>query len=195
MKKIYGIVTVAALVVGIGSAWIYQEGDRPSSKSFALAKIFKSAEDIANDSKLIVNATIPNEYKEEMVGELKYFVYQVKVNKVYNNLTNQKIEDGDTIELYRLIGIDMGKGKDIVNIVEQKNQDIDKGDYLLFLNGGYVETLGKEILVPNTPNQLFMASSSKGITSTNSSKVEYKNVFESDAIPSIHEEELLNAIK
>lgn len=58
---------------------------------------------------------------------------------------------------------------------------------LLFLNGGYDEEVGHMRWFPNTPNQLFKATGGDSGTA-------YKNVFVSDEIPSITEEDVLDAI-
>ena len=192
MKKLYSVITVAALAVGIGSAWVYNDINHSSSHSYAVSKTFNSTEEITEDSQVIIKGSIQNEYKEEKIGNLLYYVYEVQVNKVYNNLTDQKIDEGVTISLYRLIGIDTGS--DVANIVDDENQEIVKGDYLLFLNGGYVEELNKDILVPNTPNQLFKLNQSNGFSLGKSNSNEFENIFESDALPSISEENLIKAI-
>lgn len=192
MKKIYGLIIASALVIGVGSALAYKELSPTPSHSQALSKTFKSAEEIVKDSKVIVKGSVPHNYKEEKVGNLVFYVYEVKVNKVYSNLTSQKIDEGSTIELYRLIGFDAGNS--MANIVDEKNQEIEQGNYLLFLNGEYDEELKKNILIPNTPNQLFKLNETNSLNAQDSSNNEYENVFETESLPSINEKELTTAI-
>ncbi|QOS99989.1 hypothetical protein JNUCC42_04330 [Brevibacterium sp. JNUCC-42] len=190
MKKIYGLIIVSALVIGVGSAWVYKDLNASSSHSQALSKTFKNTEEIVKDSKVIVNGSVPQKYKQEKVGNLIFYVYEVEVNKVYNNLTSQKIDVGSTIELYRLIEFDAGSS--MVNIVDKKNQEIGQGNYLLFLNGEYDEELKKNVLIPNTPNQLFKLNETNSLNTEENS--EYTNVFETEALPSINEKELITTI-
>ncbi|WP_134685089.1 hypothetical protein [Brevibacillus migulae] len=192
MKKKYGFIITAALIVGIGTAWGYQEYNQRDSHGYALTKTYKSIDESVENSKLIINGTIASDFSEEKVGELVYQVYDVKVNKIYNNDFDKEIKEGDTIQMYRLIGYDTGK--DIAKIVSNKAKKIDNGDYLFFLNGGYSETLKKEILSPNTPNQLFKVEDANKSLSAQSNSTEYKDVLESDAIPKITETELMKAI-
>ncbi|QDX94576.1 hypothetical protein EEL31_07985 [Brevibacillus laterosporus] len=82
----------------------------------------------------------------------------------------------------------------MANIVDEKNQEIEQGNYLLFLNGEYDEELKKNILIPNTPNQLFKLNEQNSLDAHDSSNNEYKNVFETESLPSINEKELTTAI-
>ncbi|MED1665679.1 hypothetical protein [Brevibacillus laterosporus] len=190
MKKIYSLIIASALLIGVGSALAYNELSSTPSHSQALSKTFKNTEEIAKDSKVIVNGSVPQKYKQEKVGNLIFYVYEVEVNKVYNNLTSQKIDEGSTIELYRLIGFDAGSS--MVNIVDEKNQEIQQGNYLLFLNGEYDKELKKNILIPNTPNQLFKLNETSSLNAQENK--EYTNVFETDSLPSINEKELITTI-
>ncbi|MFB0831454.1 hypothetical protein ACEU2D_17860 [Brevibacillus laterosporus] len=190
MKKIYSLIIASALLIGVGSALAYKELSPAPSHSQALSKTFKNTEEIVKDSKVIVNASVPQKYKKEKVGNLIFYVYEVEVNKVYNNLTPQEINEGSTIELYRLIGFDTGNS--IVNIVDEKNQEIEKGNYLLFLNGEYDKELKKTVLILNTPNQLFKLNETNSLNTQENS--EYTNVFETEALPTINEKELITAI-
>ncbi|MCG7317633.1 MULTISPECIES: hypothetical protein [Brevibacillus] len=190
MKKIYGLIIASALVIGVGSALAYKELSPTPSHSQALSKTFKNTEEIVKDSKVIVNGSVPQKYKQEKVGNLIFYVYEVEVNKVYNNLTSQKIDEGNTIELYRLIGFDAGSS--VVNIVDEKNQEIEQGNYLLFLNGEYDEELKKNVLIPNTPNQLFKLNEANSLNAQENN--EYTNVFETETLPSISEKELITTI-
>ncbi|USG67679.1 hypothetical protein NDK47_10540 [Brevibacillus ruminantium] len=193
MKLFYGAIVALALVVGFGSAVAYNQASSPSSKNhFAMTKRFTSTEEIVNDSQLIVQGSIPTQYREEIVDDVIYHAYQVQVNKVYSNLTNQEIEEGDTIELYRLIGFDSGKS--IVTITEDDTHVWDEGEYLLFLNVEY-DNEDKEVFVPNTPSQLFKLANSRGMFSKESNNNQFVNVYESEQLPKITEDELIQAIK
>ncbi|MGG1226354.1 hypothetical protein [Brevibacillus formosus] len=114
-------------------------------------------------------------------------MYEVTVDNVFQNLTDHHIEAGDTIKLYRIVGFQPDKDKEIAPIADHKQTEIPEGEYLLFLNGGYDEEVGHARWFPNTPNQLFKATGGDSGT-------EYKNVFVSDEIPSITEEDVLDAI-
>lgn len=188
------IVTAAALVVGVGSALAYKEINSASSHSAALAKKFSSTEDIVKDSKVIIKGKVPKEYRKEVVGQIVFYVYDVHVDKLYNNLTDQEIKEGETVEVYRLVGVDGDDGKDMVNIVEPEYQSLQEGEYLLFLNGEFDDNLNKLILIPNTPHQLFKAEKSNGFAARKSNDAEFENITETDTLPSINEADLLDAI-
>lgn len=195
LKKMITIVTALALIVGVGSALAYKELNGPSDHSPALAKTFKSTEEIVKDSKVIIKGNVPKEYRKETVGEIVFFVYDVQVDKVYSNLTDQEIVEGETVEVYRLVGVDTNEGKDMVNIVSPEYQALEQGEYLLFLNGQYDDNLKKLILIPNTPNQLFKTDKSRSLSSKQFTTQEFENVTDVDALPSIAEDTLLEAIE
>ncbi|QDX90936.1 hypothetical protein EEL30_00165 (plasmid) [Brevibacillus laterosporus] len=191
MKKMFLGITAAALLVGIGSSWTYDKyfSEKESSKHYALSKTYKSTDELVKNSKLIIKGEVSKEFELENVGELLYRVYTVQVDKVYSNDFNTKITQGETIDFYRPVGLRVGK--DIAYITDEDKLDIDGGDYLLFLNGGYVESIDKEILVPNTPNQLYKLNDSKGLIGYEN----YEGVFKSEkGLNEITEEELLKTI-
>lgn len=186
MKKWLGVITLSAFLLAIGSACTTKESTH-SSGGFALSKTFSSTEEITQDAMVILKGSVPQAYKEEKSEFLLYYVYEVAVDDVFQNLTDHQIKAGDTIKLYRIVGFQPDKDKEIAPIADHKQTEIPEGEYLLFLNGGYDEEVGHVRWFPNTPNQLFKATG--GDSST-----EYKNVFVSDEIPSITEEDVLNAI-
>lgn len=194
LKKMITFVTVLSLAVGVGSALAYKEWGSPHSHSNVLVKTFKSTNDIVKDSTVIVKGKVSDEFRKEVVGEIVFHVYDVQVDKLYSNQTDQEITEGETIEMYRLIGVDTNKGKDMVNIVAPEFQSLKQGEYLLFLNGKYDDNLNKLILIPNTPNQLFKANASSGFAAKNSDDVEFENITDEKSLPSINEAELLDAI-
>ncbi|MBY0088870.1 hypothetical protein [Brevibacillus brevis] len=194
MKKLIAIVTVSALALGVGSALAFKEFGETNTHSNALAKTFKSTEEITNDSNVIIKGTVPSEFKQEKVGALVYNVYEVKVNKLYNNLTDANITEGESIEVYRLIGVDLGNNKDVANIVDSNYHELEKGEYLLFLNGAFDNELNKYTFIPNTPNQLFKMTSSKGLIS-DQSNAEFENITDAHELPSINEADLIEAIE
>ncbi|MGK5506580.1 hypothetical protein [Brevibacillus formosus] len=49
---------------------------------------------------------------------------------------------GDTIKLYRIVGFQPDKDKEIALIADYKQTEIPEGEYLLFLYGGYDEEVG-----------------------------------------------------
>ncbi|GED73044.1 hypothetical protein BRE01_67460 [Brevibacillus reuszeri] len=196
MKKLIAFVTIPALVLGIGSALAFKEFSNPSSDSNALAKTFNSTEEIAKDANVIIKANVPSEFKQETVGSLVYNVYEVQVDKLYSNLTDEDITEGESIEVHRLIGFNVSEGKEMANIGDSAFHELKEGEYLLFLNGGYDEDLKKFTYIPNTPNQLFKMASSKGFWSNKSSNSsEFENITDENALPSINETDLLEAIE
>lgn len=72
IEKMITIVTALALIVGVGSALAYKELNGPSDHSPALAKTFKSTEEIVKDSKVIIKGNVPKEYRKETVGEIVF---------------------------------------------------------------------------------------------------------------------------
>ncbi|WP_304415190.1 hypothetical protein [Brevibacillus aydinogluensis] len=82
----------------------------------------------------------------------------------------------------------------MANIVAPKYHSLHEGEYLLFLNGQFDDNLNKLILIPNTPNQLFKAEKSSRLASWKSNNTEFENITEDDALPSINEADLLDAI-
>ncbi|UED77457.1 hypothetical protein [Brevibacillus sp. DP1.3A] len=198
MKKLITIISMAALVVGVGSALAFKEIKETAhadSHSNALAKVYKSTDELVENSNVIIKAKLPNEYRKEQVSEIVFYVYDAKVDKVYNNETDQKISEGDTVEVYRVIGFDTGGGKEMADIVAPKFQELEQGEYLLFLNGSYDEDLKKHILIPNSPHQLYKSDSSKGLNSKKSVDSQFESISESEALPSINEDDLLDSIK
>ncbi|QDS33741.1 hypothetical protein [Brevibacillus brevis] len=182
MKKLIAIISTAALVVGVGSALAFKEikeTTQTDSHSNVLAKVYKST----------------NEYRKEQVSEIVFYVYDVQVDKVYNNETDQKFSEGDTVEVYRVIGFDTGGGKEMADIVAPKFQELEQGEYLLFLNGSYDEYLKKHILIQNSPHQLYKSDNSKGLNSSKSVDSQFESIVESEELPSINEDDLLDAIK
>jgi hypothetical protein len=194
VKKMITTVTVAAMVAGVGAGLAYKELNSASNHSVALAKTFSSIDDIVKDAKVIIKGKVPKEYRKEVVGEIVFHVYDVQVIKLYNNLTDQEIKEGETVEMYRLVGVESKDGKDMANIVAPKYQSLHEGEYLLFLNGQFDDNLNKLILIPNTPNQLFKAEKSSRLASWKSNNTEFENITEDDALPSINEADLLDAI-
>lgn len=194
LKKMIAFVSAIALVFGVGSALAYKEWGNTQSHSNVLAKTFTSIDEIVKDSAVILKGEVSDEFRKEVVGEIVFHVYDVKVDTLYSNNTDQVITEGNTIEMYRLIGVDTNRGKNMVNIVAPEYQSLKQGEYLLFLNGQYDENLKKLILIPNTPNQLFRADTSNGFSSKNSNDIQFENITDTEALPSINEEELLKAI-
>lgn len=194
MQKTIAFVAALALVFGVGSALGFKEWGSTQSHSNVLAKTFTSTDEIVKDSAVILKGEVSDEFRKEVVGEIVFHVYDVKVVTLYSNNTDQVIAEGDNIEMYRLIGVDTNRGKDMVNIVAPEYQSLKQGEYLLFLNGQYDENLKKLVLIPNTPHQLFRADTSNGFASKNSHDIEFENITDTVALPSINEAELLKAI-
>lgn len=186
MKKWFGVITLSAFLLVVGSACTTKKPTH-SSSGFALSKTFSSAEEITQDAMVILKGSVPKTYKVEKTEVLLFYVYEVAVDNVFQNLTDHQIEAGDTIKLYRIVGFQPDKDKEIALIADHKQTEIPEGEYLLFLNGGYDEEVGHVRWFPNTPNQLFKATGGDSDTA-------YKNVFVSDKIPSITEEDVLDAI-
>lgn len=195
MKKLVTFVVIPALVLGIGSALAFKNFSNPDSHSNAFAKTFNTTEEIVKDANVIIKGKVPSEFKQEKVGSLVYNVYEVKVDKLYANLTDEDITEGDSIELYRLIGFNVSDEKEMANIGDADYHELNEGEYLLFLNGDYDEDLRKFTYIPNTPNQLFKMASSKGFWSNKSNSSEFENITDENALPSINETDLLEAIE
>ncbi|MFC8689706.1 hypothetical protein [Brevibacillus porteri] len=188
------IVSVTAVIAGVGSALMYKEFNHSNSHSVALSRTFSSTEEIVKKANVIIKGKVPSEFRQEKVGTVVYNVYEVQVDKLYSNLSDAKITEGESIELYRLIGLDLGDNKELANVVDADYHELEKGEYLLFLSGEYDEELKKYTYIPNTPNQLFKMTSSKGLRS-NQSDAEFENITKADELPSIHEADLLEVIE
>lgn len=141
---------------------------------------------MAQKAMVILKGFVPQAYKVEKTELFVSYIYEVEVDKLYQNLTDQPIEPGHTIELHRIIGVHANNGEDIYPIADHGQIDIPEGDYLLFLNGGDDEQNNEWKWVPNTPNQLFKATDEDGTT--------YEDVFRSDELPSVTEDDVLDAI-
>ncbi|BAH42460.1 hypothetical protein BBR47_14830 [Brevibacillus brevis NBRC 100599] len=194
MKKLIAIVSVTAVIAGVGSALMYKEFNHSNSHSVALSRTFNSTEEIVKKANVIIKGKVPSEFRQEKVGTVVYNVYEVQVDKLYSNLSDAKITEGESIELYRLIGLDLGDNKEIANVVDANYHELEKGEYLLFLSGEYDDELKKYTYIPNTPNQLFKMNSSNGLRS-NQSNVEFENITEAGELPSINEADLLEVIE
>ncbi|MDC0762823.1 hypothetical protein HP398_27160 [Brevibacillus sp. HB1.4B] len=194
MKKLIAIVSVTAVIAGVGSALMYKEFNHSNSHSVALSRTFSSTEEIVKKANVIIKGKVPSEFRQEKVGTVVYNVYEVQVDKLYSNLSDAKITEGESIELYRLIGLDLGDNKELANVVDADYHELEKGEYLLFLSGEYDEELKKYTYIPNTPNQLFKMTSSKGLRS-NQSDTEFENITKADELPSINEADLLEVIE
>ncbi|NQF14663.1 hypothetical protein HPY31_12150 [Brevibacillus sp. HB1.3] len=194
MKKLLTIVSMVAVIAGVGSALLYKEFNQSNSHSLALSRTFKSTEEIVEKANVIIKGKVPTEFRQEKVGSVVYNVYEVQVDKLYSNLSDAKITEGESIEVYHLIALDLGDNKELANIVDADFHEIDNGEYLLFLSGEYDDELKKYTYIPNTPNQLFKMTSSKGLRE-NPSNIEFENVTEENALPSINEADLLEAIE
>ncbi|WP_238352083.1 hypothetical protein [Brevibacillus brevis] len=188
------IVSVTAVIAGVGSALTYKEFNHSNSHSVALSRTFSSTEEIVKKANVIIKGKVPSEFRQEKVGTVVYNVYEVQVDKLYSNLSDAKITEGESIELYRLIGLDLGDNKELANVVDADYHELEKGEYLLFLSGEYDGELKKYTYIPNTPNQLFKMTSSKGLRS-GQSNAEFENITKADELPSINEADLLEVIE
>ncbi|WP_289138751.1 hypothetical protein [uncultured Brevibacillus sp.] len=195
MRKMITLVILAAVLVGIGySLASKKEQARTSSQGHTLSKTFSSLDEMARDSNVIIKGRISEEFRVQSMGKIVFYVYDILVEKLYRNQTAQEITEGKTLEIHRLVGVNWGEGNDMVNIVAPEYQTLQRGEYLLFLNGDYDEGLKKHILIPNTPNQLFKVEQSNASPHLQSRNPTFINITDSDALPSITEAELLEVI-
>ncbi|WP_232700105.1 hypothetical protein [Brevibacillus daliensis] len=191
MKKVYTVITVLALAVGLSSSFIYSEiNSATSSHGHALAKSFKSTEEIVEDANLIVNAEIDNNYTVEKFNRTVFHVYKIKINKLYSNSSEQEISEGDTLELFQLVGVTTPIGENIAYLFDEKNVEISQGNYLLFLHSEYDENFQKNTVTSITSNQLFKAENKRSLSNSNI----FNDVWEQKNIPSINEEELMEIV-
>ncbi|MFP3392784.1 hypothetical protein [Brevibacillus sp. SIMBA_040] len=196
MRKIITLVILAAVLVGISySLASKKEQARTSSQGPTLSKTFSSLDEMVRDSNVIIKGRISEDFRVQSMGKIVFYVYDIQVDKLYRNQTAQEISEGKTLEIHRLVGVNLGEGNDMVNIVAPEYQALQRGEYLLFLNGDYDEELKKHILIPNTPNQLFKVEQSNASPYLQSINPTFVNVTESDALPSIIEAELLEVIQ
>jgi len=195
MRKMVTLVILAAVLVGIGYSFVSKkEPSHTSPQGFTLSKTFSSLDEMVRDSNVIIKGRVSEEFRVQSIGEIVFYIYDIQVEKLYRNQTTQEITEGKTLEIHRLVGVNLGEGNDMVNIVAPEYQELQRGEYLLFLNGDYDEGLKKHILIPNTPNQLFKVEQSNASPHLQSKNPTFINVTESNALPSIIEAELLEVI-
>ncbi|PPA81216.1 hypothetical protein C4A76_23890 [Brevibacillus laterosporus] len=191
MKKNYFVITVLALAVGLGSSFIFNEvNNSKSSHGHALAKSFKSTEELVEDANLIVNAEIDNNYTVEKFDRTVFHVYKIKINKIYSNSSEQEFSEGDTVELFQLVGRTSPNGENIAYLFDEENVEITQGDYLLFLHSKYDENFKKNTVASITTNQLFKAENKRSLSTSNI----FNDVWEQRNILSINEEELMEIV-
>ncbi len=190
-------VILVVLAVALVSAFAFkqrQEVSLTDSSGYLLSKVYNSTSELVDFSNVILKGKISKEPRQEQLAELVFHVYDVEVEKLYDNQTEQNITAGDTVEVYRIIGYAPGDIHEMASLVAPEYQQLEQGEYLLFLNGGYDEEGDKHILIPNSPEQLYKAKEAEGFPWLKPAGERFDSISPQEQLPTIYESDLFLAI-
>ncbi|WAA08910.1 hypothetical protein [Fervidibacillus albus] len=185
MKKWkYMALFLGILVIGMGTYIIYGMNNDSSDNKNALSKMYNSESEMYDDAELVIKGEIVSD-GEENTRELdeqtiKEEVYEVEVKKIFKNDLDEVVNEGDIITLAVSKQVEMN-GQEIAT---NENDDISKGNYLLFLNMFYDESNNETIFVNVSPNYLY-----KNVEDTN-----YENIS-SESLEHLTEEKIIELQK
>ncbi|TGV08284.1 hypothetical protein [Brevibacillus parabrevis] len=197
MNKRTIAVILVVLAVALVSAFAFkqrQEVSLTDSSGYLLSKVYNSTSELVDFSNVILKGKISKEPRQEQLAELVFHVYDVEVEKLYDNQTEQNITAGDTVEVYRIIGYAPGDIHEMASLVAPEYQQLEQGEYLLFLNGGYDEEGDKHILIPNSPEQLYKAKEAEGFPWLKPAGERFDSISPQEQLPTIYESDLFLAI-
>lgn len=146
------------LVLGFVCGKSYQN-TMNKSRNIALSVTYESLEDLCNNSEMIIKGKVSKNYKDVIIsGEypVKYRQYEVKIDKLFYNSTDKKVQKGDTLILSHPI--------EFGDFSVTDNKEFKPGSYTLFLNVAHV--LDNDYYVPNTSNNIYMSASNDIYMST-----------------------------
>ena len=190
-------VILVVMAVALVSAFAFkqrQEVSLADSSGYSLSKVYNSTSQLVDFSNVILKGKISKEPRQEQLADLVFHVYDVEVEKLYDNQTEQNIEAGDTVEVYRIIGYAPGDIQEMVNLVGPEYQQLEQGEYLLFLNGSYEEEGDKHILIPNSPEQLYKAKEAEGFPWLKPAGERFDSISPQEQLPTIYESDVFLAI-
>ncbi|GEB35511.1 hypothetical protein BPA01_50910 [Brevibacillus parabrevis] len=194
-RTMTAILVLLAVGLGLTLAFIKrQEASLADSSGYSLSKVYNSTSELVDFSNVILKGKISKEPRQEQLAELVFHVYDVEVEKLYDNQTEQNIKAGDTVEVYRIIGYAPGDIHEMASLVAPEYQQLEQGEYLLFLNSSYEEEGDKHILIPNSPEQLYKAKGAEGFPWLKLAGERFDSISPQEQLPTIYESDVFLAI-
>ena len=141
-------------VIGIGGFIFYTVNDNNvvhQSKSIALAVMFESINDITNSSSLVVKGNIPKgftEFERQLTDKVvTEHNYKINVTEVVSNNSGEEINIGDELTISRAVSFKQGSS--IYGLLDGGSEELETGNYLLFLNLNPEDATQFNIVSPN----------------------------------------------
>jgi len=181
-KIIYISVIVFVIALGIGiSLYLTSNIDQ---ENVALNHVYKSLDEIYEDSHLIVKAKIPDYYDERIgsyINENTSIIeqlYDIRIEKVYTNKTEYDVQKGDYLKIGLKTKLQLDRNDEMSYFPTINISELEQGTYLLFLVSYYDQSIG-EYVIRTQPENIY--------------KIDKNNKFKNIAshhLPEINELEL-----
>ncbi|WP_318616092.1 hypothetical protein [Sporosarcina sp. YIM B06819] len=182
MKKRLIMALIFILAIGGFTLYkIYNDNVIHQSKSIASAVMFESIDDLANSSDLVIKGIISEGFTEldrQLTDKLTTeHIYKFIVTEVVTNNSSDEIIIGDELTISR--SISFKQGSSTYNLLEGSSENLETGNYLLFLNQNPLDKTQYTIV---SPNHLYKEMR----------KSKYRNLIGGTAINEIGESEISN---